>query len=138
MAAKYSYYRNVRSDLADGIEAYWAGERESVIGLQYLDLQDGRLVKGPFLVERTDILWVHGPTANAFVEPDGRIQVDRFRDRGCTDRDAANIERAARRFYRRELEYVEHEARFLNEKPWLQIIGLTPANGVKRMRELGW
>ena len=35
-------------------------------------------------------------------------------------------------------EYVAHEARFLKEKPWLKVDGMTPEQAVAKLTELGW
>lgn len=135
---RYHVCRTVRSDLADEIEKYWVGRKNSHIGLQYLVLQDGIVGKGRF-IERRDVLLLHGENINVFVDPPDDIHVQPHG--GMDEGSPAAIRRAtaaAKRAIRRESAFIEHELRFLTEKPWEQVYGMTPEDAVAKIRELGW
>lgn len=139
MAVKLSteYARNVRSDLADGIERYWVGHKTSHTGLQYLDLKDGRVVKGRYLIERTDIFCFQDfGRVNVFVEADGSWHADVWTDGDkLTDAERRSIDRQVKAALKAQSEYVEHEGRFLRERPWEDVYGMTPEDAVESLRE---
>lgn len=136
----YRTNKNVRSDLADGIEQYWVGHDESHIGLQYLDLKDGKLVKGRYSIERTDVLvlqdFEYG--CNIFVETDGRYSIQPWADKTLTVAERNRAVAAVNRAIRANKEYMAREEEFLTTKPWEQIYGMTPEEGVAHLRKLGW
>lgn len=138
----YTTSKNVRSDLTDQIERYWVGREASNIGMQYLALKDGRLELNSHLFERTDVLCLQDfkdcGGCNIFIEANGAIQIDVW------DRSQWSLA-AQERAYRAAAEaiaghhcYMARQARFLATKPWLRVVGMTPEEGVARLRELGW
>lgn len=135
----YHVSRAVRSNLADKIEQYWVGKPESNIGLQYLQLIDGKVQKGRYLIERQDVLILQRrDVCNIFCHVDGYTQIDVWTGAHMSDTAKARARQVAAVAMEEEAEYVEHERRFLESKPWEQVYGMTPERAVAKLRELGW
>lgn len=131
--------RNVRSDLAERMRAYWVGKPTSNIGLQYLSYNEGLITVRQPAWERTDILWLSVDNAcNVFIEPDGSTQIDAYDGVEFTSEEFGKLKQLAAKVYAENAEYVAHEKRFLESKPWLQVDGMTPERAVEKFIELGW
>lgn len=138
--------RHVRSNLADRIHTDWCGanccgaDGRPFIGLQYIEWKGGdNPVRLGRILERTDVLFISMDCiCNVFIEPDG-AQLIQAHSGVVLSQDAEALVRAyAGVFYLEEKEFVDRERRFLDEKPWLQLDGLTPEQAVARLEELGW
>lgn len=131
--------RNVRSTLANDIQEYWVGRTNSNIGVQYLTFKDGIIRLNGCLLERTDIMVVQFfGVANVFVEADGSKSIDVWSDGKLTKQRRDQIYAIVDAHYAMASEYVAREARFLKERPWLKVDGMTPEQAVAKLTELGW
>ena len=133
--------RNVRSDLASEVKKYWLGKKKSNIGLQYLDLKDGIIHADVGMWERTDILMFQHPKAfNVFVEADGSCTWNVFDGCEVSDNERRTVETYIRKKVRQPdtAAYVTHERKFLLDKPWLQVDGMTPEQAIAKFAELGF
>jgi hypothetical protein len=131
--------RNVRSDLADRIEKYWLNNPKSLVGLQYLQLVEGVISVRKSCCERTDVLLFQVPSVcNVFMGVDGSVDVQYWDGVETSDEEHEEIKAAARQFFAEEEGYVAREKRFLEEKPWQFVDGMTPEAAVAKFRELGW
>jgi hypothetical protein len=144
--ADYSVWENVRSDLADEIEQHWVGHEESITGLQYLELRQGRVYVRSFHYERCDVLVIQDwDYANIFIDPghdsddnEPSWHVDPWTERVLAESRLKAYDTVARKVIVEHKDYIDHERRFLQTKPWMQVNGMTPSEAVARMRELGW
>lgn len=135
--------RNVRSNLADDLEKYWVGHTTSNIGLQYLKLEDGIVVAGGYF-ERTDIFCFQDFTrgVNVFVEADGSTSIQPWESGGrgrkkatpLTPEEIKSIHRQVKAALKAQAEYVAFEAKFLRERPWTDVYGMTPEDAVASLR----
>lgn len=136
-----SVSKNVRSNLADEMEKYWVGRENSNIGIQWLNLKDGHVYKFSELSDafgRKDIFLVQMFNGfNVFVEPDGSIDIQEYGAQLYPE-EREEVKKFVVDLMEKEKEYVEHERRFLQEKPWRQCDGMTPQQAVDKLRELGW
>lgn len=140
-----------RTNLADKIEEYWVGKKNSPIGIQYLTFKDGKVNVGRFY-ERQDVLDVQcfHPGCNAFIDVNGDANIQPW---GTYGKDGAARKNAAKKippglvemmqgacklWFSRNHEFVERQARFFAERPWEQVDGMTPDDAVAKLRELGW
>ena len=131
--------RNIRSDIADDIQKYWVGKKESNIGVQYLSFKDGIVHARRCILERSDIMVVQfSSVANVFVEADGSQSINEWGDAKMTPQRRSQIRSIVDAHFIEAKEYVAHEARFLKEKPWLKVDGMTPEQAVAKLTELGW
>jgi hypothetical protein len=135
--------KNVRSDLRLQIERTWlkpdgSSANSSNIGHQYLKLQDGLLMLGGYF-ERTDILLFQVQnTCNVFMGTSGYPDIQVFSGVTLDKEEEEKIRLAAIQWYLDEKEYVEHEARFLMSQPWKEVVGMSVADGCKKLKEMGW
>lgn len=131
---------NVRSDLGSSIEKYWVGRKSTNIGMQYLDLKKGMIVKSRYLAERTDILCVQGEQINTFVEVDGDVSVQPWSTREATAAAKRRAELAARKAFdlAKKAGYIDNEAKFFLDKPWTLCHGKTPAQAVQTLQPYEW
>lgn len=131
--------RNVRSTLADDIQKHWVGRTNSNIGAQYLTFQDGIVRLNGYLCERTDVMVVQFfGIANVFVEADGSKSINVWSDTPLSKQRREQIYAIVDAHCAVASEYMKREARFLKEKPWLKVDGLTPEQAVNKLTELGW
>lgn len=130
--------RNVRSNLADDIERYWVGHTTTCVGVQYLDLKDGLVVKGRYSIERADIFCFqdYDRGVNVFVDIDGYPSIQPWSDKKqITPAEKKSIERQVAAALSEQAEYVAFETKFLTEKPWTQVYGMTPEDAVASLRK---
>ena len=135
----YQVMRNVRSNLAEQIQTYWCGKPTSNVGMQYLSYKEGVITASQHVFERTDILWIAvDNVCNVFIEPDGSVQIDRYRNVELTTVECDQLKKLAAKVYAANVKYVEREKQFLDAKPWLQVHGMMPEEAVAKFTELGW
>lgn len=68
-----------------------------------------------------------------------KISADGLLPSGNVPRDnILPIIRAGQELYRSETAFVEQEKRFMSEKPWRTILGLTPLKAYEKLKSLGW
>ena len=144
--SKITSYNNVRSGLAHGIERYWVGTNNSNVGLQYLQFKDGIITTKEFCFERSDLVvfqYLGHPGDygfNIFVESDGSLSWNTFSGTELTIAETIEVEKHIATALTTDefVKYLDHERRFLKEKPWLQVNGMTPKQAVAKFKELGW
>lgn len=134
-----SVVRNTRSILANEIKKYWCGHTNSNIGMQYLTFKDGIIHVRDGLFERTDLMMVQfWNVANVFVEADGSKTFNEWSKEKLSKQRRAQMCAIVDSHVTMAKDYMERERRFLREKPWLQLDGMTPEQAVAKLTELGW
>lgn len=134
-----SVSKHVRSNLATEVQKYWVGKPDSNIGLQYLRLHNGVIEVPEFSFERKDLLLVQfWGVCNVFVEPSGHIQIDAWSETILSEADRAHIAAQIPPIVAAHEEFFKEENRFFQEKPWLQVHGMTPEQALAKFVELGW
>jgi hypothetical protein len=139
----FNIHRNQRSDLADEMEKYWVGRKRSNIGMQYLALKSGKVVDNGYIFERRDLLVLQwSGHMNVFVEPDGsygaQLWTEFREDFALTEKGRKKLGQFVKRAIMDNQKFFDHEVKFLDEKPWEQVYGMTPELAVIKLRELGW
>jgi hypothetical protein len=131
---------NDRTTLANRMEQYWEGRRESVVGLQYVTLKDGIVRSRGFAIERRDILFLQDSKAgvNIFIEPNGDVSVQPWENGTLTDVDIEFYRAAAKWVYQAEEAYVARQLQFFEEQPWKLAFDKPVAKAIKAMRDAGW
>lgn len=153
-----AYFPNVhvnkytRSNISDKIVENWIGrEHTSNTGIQFIDLDRER---GIIKSKRIDLYNIFGPRidlfslqdwkiANVFVNPtkhgNFEIKIDKWnKEMHVSDLQRAAYKAAANKVVSENKKFWDHEAKFLNEQPWIQLNGLTPTEAVIKLRQLGW
>lgn len=128
--------RNARSNLADDIERYWVGRLSSNVGVQYLKLVDGHVFRNGYF-ERTDIFCFQDfeRGVNVFVGVEGDISIQPWSDAApITPAEERSIRRQVAAQLEVEKDYVAFEARYLRERPWEDVDGMTPEAAVAHLR----
>lgn len=146
-----------RTDLADQIEKAWVGRDHSGIGLPHLEYTyrpvreqyakyardtGGKVLYRPGL-NRRDIFIVQwhsqhsGFVGSIFVDPDGTCHIQ-FNGLEKEDRDIIKAEFDMVWNNPENQEFIARQVKWFNDEPWKQVHGMTPAEAVAHLRELGW
>jgi hypothetical protein len=128
-----------RTDLASTIEKYYKGRKKSHIGMQYLTLKDGMIVRGPYSVERRDVLLVHGKGFSVFVEVDGRYHIQyncepKKQEWELTRYGKEAIARKVKKEVAKNADFIAAHEKFFADKPWEKCDGVTPEEAIEILR----
>jgi hypothetical protein len=127
-------FQNDRTSLASELKS-WIGHQNSQLGIQYLELVDGKVTVKNNVLERRDVLRAYFPgVGNIFVEPDGsyvfNFQVDK--DQRAIMKSYVDIACIQHK------KFIQRHKQFFREEPWRQLNGLTPEEAIAKLAQLGW
>lgn len=140
-----------RIQLRQDIVKYWVGKTDPCTGLAHVDYSaatNGKLVKSRYIMERRDIgflqIRVGDSGANVFVEPDGTWDNVQPWDGDCVyahqlpPEEKAWVDAQVKKMLDDNVELFARQRHWYDEKPWEQIIGLTPEEAVAKLESMGW
>jgi hypothetical protein len=140
-----------QTQLRQDIAKYWVGNTDPHVGLSHVDYSaatGGKLVKSQYLMERRDIgilqIRVGDSGANVFVGPDGTWDNVQPWGGDCVyahqlpPEEKAWVDAQVKKMFDDNAELFARQQRWYAEKPWEQIIGLTPEEAVVKLESMGW
>lgn len=137
---KSSLLKTIRNNIKEDIQNHWVGNKNSIIGIQFIDFKDGiiKSQKEPYHAHLFMLqIWNF---CNIFVESDKKITIQTW--------DGINFDDKTKNFLIKYVDkmidepenkkHFENENKFLKMKIWEQLDGLTPEEAVKKLEEFGF
>ena len=139
--------RTERADLREQLAACWLNNSNAeLFGMPYLSVDDGIVAHTKYYA-REDVLFLRwenrerGWCINVYVNVDGSEQIDEWVANGklvLDENDRNQIHAAVLAAMKENATFIERQKRFLAEKPWTQLHGLSVQAAVNKLAELGW
>jgi hypothetical protein len=135
-----SVHLNVRSDDKEDIKKYWLGNENSNIGSGKLGFKNGHINKY-FKFYRKDLACVQWMgLCNAFIEPDGNVQIDEWDGVKLTPDERVLIKAKCAIVLLDNVDFFNHEKEYID---WFnanaeKMIGMTPEEVIALIEDAGY